>query len=70
MKKLIFAISVFAAVEANAGAFTVFVRLPSGTIKTLETMVVPAPDKYGRYTFRIEKTTIIVDSSHVWIMSN
>lgn len=70
MKKLIFAIAAFASIVANAAAYTVFVRLPSGKIHSFESMTIPAPDKYGRYTFRVEKTTIVVDSSHVWIMSN
>lgn len=73
MKKLIFALAAFASIAANAhGAFTVFIRLPSGKIHQVETAKIPEPDKYGRYTFRLkeEKTTIVVDSSNVWIISN
>lgn len=72
MKKLIFAIAAFASIAAHAGAFTIYIRLPSGKIHQVEAAKIPDPDKYGRYTFRLkeEKTTIIVDSSNVWIMSN
>lgn len=69
MKKLIFALTALATVAANAGAFIVYVKLPSGEIHSFESFNIPSPDKFGMYSFRTEKTTIVVHASNVWIMS-
>ena len=70
MKKLILVLAVFMSLSALAGKFTVFVKLPSGTIKTFSLMNIPSPDDRDMFHFRVDKTTLVVHASNVWVMSD
>lgn len=70
MKKLILILAVMLSLSAmSAGKFMAYFRLPDGTIKTLSFPSIPQPDKYDRYTFRIDDKTIVVHASNVWFIS-
>ena len=71
MKKLILILAITLSLATmGAGKFTAYFRLPDGSIKTANFASVPQPDKYDRYTFRVDDMTVVVHASNVWIMSN
>ena len=70
MKKLILILAVTLSLATmGAGKFMAYFRLPDGTIKTLSFPSIPQPDKFDRYTFRVDDMTVVVHASNVWIIS-
>jgi len=69
MKKLMILAAVAGmSVMANAGSFLVHIKMPDGSVTTLEFASIPNPDSSGMYRFhRKTDGDLIVHVSNVWI---